>query len=132
MWTESKTSALERTKEFIPWTNIKEERAIFDAKIMASNELTKTEKEIFIKDLSKIPDSEFRKTYNYITKNYQEAIKWIQLSSSLNILINAFEEIEIGLVELKIRSWQLIRERQNELSQKDKLSAEASINNIIF
>lgn len=129
MWTESKTSALESSKELIPWANIKEERAIFDAKIMASNELTESEKKIFIQDLSKIPDNEFREKYNFIIKNYREIIKWIQLKWSINNFVELFEEIETNLIGLKNKSRQLLIAKQDKLNQKEKISAEASINN---
>lgn len=138
MWKENKTSTIESAKELIPWVNIKEERAIFDAKIMASNELKEEEKILFINDLSKIPDNKFKEAHNYITKNYQRVIKWIKVRNGLENIVGAFgginkslEEINELLIKQNIKSWQLIREKQDKLSQKEKLSAEASMDNFI-
>lgn len=133
MWTENKTSAPERTKILNSGDNIKKERYIFDSKIMASKELTETEKKIFIEDLSKIPDSEFKEKYNFIIKNYKEIVKWIQLKWSIDNFVELFEEIENNLTWLKNKSRQLVREKQEKLNQKERLSAEASIDhNLLF
>lgn len=131
MWKENKTSTIEGTKELIPWVNIKEEREIFDAKIMASNELSDEQKKTFINILSQIPDNEFREKYEYLTKNYWEVIKWLKLIWSFDKFIKALDGINESLIELKIRSWQLIREKQDKLTQIEKLSAENSMNNFI-
>lgn len=135
MWTENKTSTLERTKEFIPWTSIKEERAIFDAKIMASNELSEKEKIAFIKDLSEIPDSEFRETHNLITKNYKNVISTIQMVWSMIDIEEEFKEINNLITDLKLYTHKSIKtEEENTVRINEKIEANnlLSDNSIIF